>query len=663
MGTWGEPVKSGLDSTKRTLDSGFHVFHIPEMPGEALRTRFIFYKSLVVIQRGMKRKRGECQPSSRLFPIIEILRQTKEFDQITCTFVCTLQRLLDTDKTIIELLTSDHVIQSLSSISSVALSALLLALMRFVTGRGEKCCFDTNVQVSIHETLSPYQTTPASTLNNSLSVLKFIKKIVCLRYNISNYTSDAFQLWLSASSVDVPNNKTWNDHITCENQKWVPRITFMLAYSCLINRIQIVNKTVKSEAKLDRSEVLCTLKNDHVILSSILLLSYSTIISRMMNTKEQEGVIQVFHKHISHTNDFVNAMVEASKSKSHDDYETSMESNTTTTASKTTFETLLEEVRNCKDLEDNIHELNDTDKELSANYGSECEVANNGVEAEDSQPEVSANENAAIELLPILAEIPTTNREVDFATSKVTSLLLDAGKIDGAEGIRKVAMVFSERENPVKFSDELIFSLCKSCITEEISVIRASAIMESFVLPSILRIGGDDTSGPPSRLLATTVSGLLKTRPLETVTSLFVPTINQKGDDKQQLPNKMQLDFVNRTIKSVPLTSDIATIMISPLISMIWSEESIVLLHTVLQKVSDDQLSNDTKSKLMDKIVITSTDAGYVKSAKFASLFQTFVKRHGNTLSKTQIQSLLEACENLKSMTAKAISTTLRKLA
>lgn len=608
----------------------------------------------------MKRKREKCQHQSRLFHIIEILRQTKEFDQITLAFVCTLQRLLDTDNTIIELLTSDDAIKSLSSISSVALSALLLLLMRFMTGHGEKYCFDTNVQVSIHETLSPYRTTLASTLNNSLSVLKFIEKIICLRYNISSSTSDVFQLWLNASTVDLSNNKTWNNHIR-ENQKWIPRITFMLAYSCLINRIQAVNKTVRSEAIFDKAQVLCTLKNDHVIVSSILLLSYSTMISRMMNTNEQEDAIQVFHKHISHINDFVNAMVVASKPTSHDDYETSL--NSDTTASKTTFETLWEEVKNCNDLEDTIDELNDTEKELSTNYDSECEFAENAVEAEDSPPDVSTYENAAIELLPILAEMPTTNREVDFITSKVTSLLNDAGKIDGTEGIRKVAMVFRGKENPVKYSDELVSSLCKSCITEEISVIRASAIMESFVLPSILRIGGDDQSGPPSRLLATTVSGLLKTRPLETVTSLFVPTINQKGDDKQQLPNKMQLDFVNRTIKSVPFTSDIATIMLSPLISMIWSEESIVLLHAVLQKVSDDHLSNDIKSKLMDKIVVTSTDIGYVKSAKFASLFQTFVKRHGNTFSKPQIQSLLEACENLKSMTAKAISTALRKLA
>jgi hypothetical protein len=94
-----------------------------------------------------------------------------------------------------------------------------------------------------------------------------------------------------------------------------------------------------------------------------------------------------------------------------------------------------------------------------------------------------------------------------------------------------------------------------------------------------------------------------------------------------------------------------------------WSEESIILLHTVLQKISDDKLANDMKTILVNKIVLTSKDVKYVKSAKFASLFQTFVKRFRSTLLPSDVQSLLEACSNLKSLTAKSISTALRKLA
>lgn len=607
----------------------------------------------------MKRKREEFQSSSELSRAIEILWRTRENDTITRAFVYSLQRLLDTDKTLIELLTSDNIIQTLASISSAALSALLLALMKTMTGHEEKYHLITNVQLSFLETLSPYRTTHTSTLNNSLSVLNFIQKILCLRYNLSNNTSDVLQMWLCGSCINEP-NKTTSYHPTCKNQVWIPRIAFMIAYSCLLNRIQVMKKSFKSEEKLNKAEVLCILKKDDVIDSSILLLSYSTMISRMMYVNEQEDAMRDFQKHINHVNDLVNAMQVASEPKSCADYEISPKSNTA--PSKTVFETLCEEVQNCKDLENTINELNDNDEKLGVNHDSEYETLNDPVEA-DLETDAVEYENAAIELLPTLAEIPTTTREVDFVTCKLTSILHEAGEVDGVEGIRKVAMVFKGKEKSIKYSDELLSSLCKSCITEEISAVRAMTLMEAFILPSILRIGRNDASAPPSRLLATTVSGLLKLRPLETVTSLFVPTINQTDDQNDQLPNKMQLDFINRTIKSVQLSSESANTLLSPLSSIIWSEEPIILLHTVLKKISDDKLANDMKSILVNKIVLTSKDVKYIKSAKFASLFQTFVKRFGSTLLPSDVQSLLEACSNLKSLTAKSISTALRKLA
>lgn len=605
----------------------------------------------------MKRKLGECQTPFRVSHVIESLWQIRENDLITHAFVCSLQRLLDADKILIELLTSDNAIRSLSSISSMALSALLVTLMNIMTGHGEHYDSSTNVPLSFQEeTVSPSPMTLTSILNNSLSVLNFVRKILCLRYNLDKYTSDVLQLWQSGSHMNMSNDNGYRH--TYKHQIWIPRITFMLAYSCLLRRIKIVNKSFKSRVKLNKSETLCALKKDEVIASSISLLSYSIMISRMDNANKQNDTMKDFQKHINHVNDFVNSIEVASEPNCCDDCE--MKRNAS--QSKSTFETLCEEVQKCNDLEDTINELNESDQKLSVHHDSECEVVKNQIEAEGHETDVSVYENAATDLLLVLAEIPTTAREVDFATSKLTSILHEAGILDGVEGIRKVATIFSGKENSVKYSDELLSSLCKSCITEEMSAIRAMVIMESFVLPSILQIGGNDASGPPSRLLATTVSRLLKLRPLETVTSLFVPAIYQNKDENDSLPNKMQLDFINRTIKSIQLSPESANTLLYPLVSMIWSEESIILLNTVLLKVSDDKLSSNIKSKLMDKIILTSKEAMYVKSAKFASLFQTFVKRYGSTLLQSDVQSLLEACGNLKSMTSKSISTSLRKL-
>ena len=326
-------------------------------------------------------------------------------------------------------------------------------------------------------------------------------------------------------------------------------------------------------------------------------------------------------------------------------------------------------------------------------------------------------QKSAMEIRQTLFEMGqnATSNVVQSSTHEVATLLQKAGKEYGAKGITIVASILkygtmlstkemnhttakgsddidkvpSEEglnERIVILSDVFVSSLCKACITEETSAVRASTFMTEFVLPSINRLRSS-RSRTASRLLITTISFLARERPAECATSLLVPAlcskvehvegINTTNNSLGCIPTKAQCELVSKIVKQVVLPKDILASIISDLTKlMIWNEQTIPIITTCLLK--KPQLSQETVKVIVHKICECTCPSSnndskkqkemqsisaLRKGIKFSTLFHTFVIKYGTQIKEGAfVNVLLEAAELLKTMLKKSISISLKKL-
>lgn len=649
----------------------------------------------------MKRLRHfEENISSKLSHLLHLLSNISDEDQVTPTLTTSLKSLLDTESTMTELLTTDVAYKSIAFVSNAALGALLCTWFadingqkrQFFNGLSSKA---TNSNAHQIIELSPNTSTRTCSYNN-LSLLNFVQKVFALRYNLHHdiIQNDVFELWqriVSRKEIPMPSGERL--HMSSKNQEWIPRFAYMLAYSYLMNRVKRYKgiRMETSSSKQDQNgpkNLFYQLKHDFRIQTALRVLSFSTCIAWQMDDQKRvqnhnasvSPVLAAFEPIHTHVDNFVNALMNLSTESAIPSVE-SPSFNERTKPAENTFQSLLDEVQACHDLEDDIElrmvqDSSISELEQNMIFDSSIRESDENLESptRDEDEKVhpqsakqSEYEKDAAELLPILDQMSTTTREISSTVSKLVDILHRASTIDGAGGIVRVAKLLQHGDNPRQYSDEMLSSLCKACITEEISAVRASAIISSFVLPSIQNIGKDDPSRPPSRVLMSTISSLINSRQTETISNVIIkilcPRQNDRTHEEILKPNNLQIEFFTRIMKSVQLSSENALTLLTALNSIFWTEPSMVLFTTILQKMPNKLLSDEVQSTLIDKIIILSVDNLYVKSTKFASLIQIFVKRYGSSLESVQVNRLQEACANLKSITGKAVVTSLRKLA
>mmetsp|Transcript_18175 Transcript_18175/g.27260 ORF Transcript_18175/g.27260 Transcript_18175/m.27260 type:complete len:484 (+) Transcript_18175:1-1452(+) len=305
-----------------------------------------------------------------------------------------------------------------------------------------------------------------------------------------------------------------------------------------------------------------------------------------------------------------------------------------------------------------------------------------------------------------------TSMVVQGMTTKISDVLQKAGKEYGANGIKTVAVILKngertqtptgsigttkyepKKERSFIFPDIFISSLCKACITEETSAVRASAFMSEFVLPSIVQLR-HAKSRTASRLLVTTLSFLARDRPTECASAVLIPTLccdikevgirnisaeentaEREVDQANFVPNKAQCELVSKVIKQVSMPKDILANLISHLtISMVWTEQTVPIITTCLQK--KPQLDRKIIDQVVDKIrrcvegkdeynekrgkeALQATSRGI----KFSTLFHTFVTKYSNQIENgSLVTSLLDSAGSLKTILGKSIVTALKKL-
>ena len=202
-----------------------------------------------------------------------------------------------------------------------------------------------------------------------------------------------------------------------------------------------------------------------------------------------------------------------------------------------------------------------------------------------------------------------TMMELKIMSDSIAALIQKVGANFGADGIMTIGSIITKRKSnsdaqvgdplpPFLISDNMVSNLSKSCVTGETSAVRASAFIYSFILPHVDKLK-ELKSGPPSRVMISTISILVRDRHLECVESLFVPTLC-----RIQPPSKAQCELVCRIIKSIAIPKDSISLLVSkfllndscdpkgnPLSTMKWSDHLIPIITSCLLKrpILDDR--------------------------------------------------------------------------
>jgi hypothetical protein len=299
-------------------------------------------------------------------------------------------------------------------------------------------------------------------------------------------------------------------------------------------------------------------------------------------------------------------------------------------------------------------------------------------------------ESNSLSLRPALLQMSknAVTSEVEIVRNQIIQLLNDAGAQDGAEGISKVASLLingcctgtseepgdsatinsmgSDLAECVVFSDSLISSLSKVYIIEMMSTARVSIFLASFVLPSIDALA-PDTSRPASRELVTMLTSLAKFRPAECIHSLMIPILMGEVNRSLAIGNmrkevsKAQCELFNRLVKTSCFPTNKLPNLIEETVLMKWTELSICVIMTILQK--KPILNSITVRKIAENFEEYSNDGHLVKSTKFASFLHVFVTKYGSQIQTEGFcQILLNAARALKTLLKKSIISELEKL-
>ena len=268
-----------------------------------------------------------------------------------------------------------------------------------------------------------------------------------------------------------------------------------------------------------------------------------------------------------------------------------------------------------------------------------------------------------------------TAAEVKTLSDSIADLIQKAGAQFGADGVVTIGSILITEQSdddsdppPFLRSDALLSNLCKSCITQETSAVRASAFIYSFILPHVDELKRSK-SRPPSRLMMSTISTLVRDRHVECVESLFVPILC-----RTQPPSQPQCELVCRIIKSIAIPKESISLFVSkilldgiddrtgdPLRTMPWSDHSIPILTSCLQK--KPMLNDGTIVLLTQQIDQHSKDATFAKSVKFSTLFHALVTKFGPQLNTSgSLDMLNRSSVRLKTFLGKSILSSLKKL-
>lgn len=227
-------------------------------------------------------------------------------------------------------------------------------------------------------------------------------------------------------------------------------------------------------------------------------------------------------------------------------------------------------------------------------------------------------------------------------------------------------------------SDNVLSSLYSLCVDEHSSAVKVSAFVEAFIVPKLRGAeGGSKVSRQrvSSRTMISLVSTLARDRPTECIDSLFVPLLLSCNDTNDSDTNRnSHYELISRVVKTVSLPKESVSHLLSQLLvpgnnkvdntttSMPWSEHSIPILTSCFQ--IKPHLQDNIISSITQQINECAHDKRMKSSAKFSTLFQTFVMKYGEEIRSVPacLETLLLSASQLKTFLGRNIKSKLSKL-
>lgn len=539
-------------------------------------------------------------------------------------------------------------------------------------------------------------------ISQPIPIVEFVERILWERYG--HYLNHEWRNISFEEALEKRNRIVLQNESKDLSRKHVLVLAFIIAYKILKWRLS--NSYYKPsdadvEEELRKHILFRKVSEDDVVLSSLRLIFFIQILSVTNTTSSSRGIINNYQEGIdTDPNDLDTfkkelALVDSlltsiQQSKTHFENISAKDSNTLEKQKdgieiqkeNNEFELLWQKMYQ----EDDCVQTDAYDNDATSQESHEIITSTEKIteintafraDTEDTQDERDTSmeigvdyKDEAIALRPVLLQMSTNapSSEVDVISKQITSLLDKAGKIEGSHGIEIIASLltdgFVSSPSPESactdkyvFPDSLVLSLFNNYITDNLSASRVSSFLTGFVLPSIFAL----TTKLASRQLVTLFSKLSRDRPMDCVNALIQILSEVKTNEATQRElSKSQSELLAKIVKSSSFPDDGLSMLVVASTQIKWTDTSIPFVTSIFLK--RPVLQEYIVKTVTNKIVDSASDAMLIKSTKFSTCIDTFLKSYQNQFDQECCKALVEVVSKLKTFLAKSILSKLKKI-
>ncbi|GFH52785.1 hypothetical protein CTEN210_09261 [Chaetoceros tenuissimus] len=596
----------------------------------------------------------------------------------------------------------DHISSTVASSASMMILVLSAINLSELT---DSCTNQTPTEarrIILSNTIKLKSSSPRIT--QPIAIVEFVERILWERYG--HYLNHEWRNISFEEALEKRNRIVLQKNTRDSSRKNVLVLAFIIAYKILKWRLSNSSYTPSGkdiEEELRKQMFFRKVSEDEVVLRSLRLIFFIQILSVTNTTSNSRGAIYNFQEGIdANPNDLDTfkkelALVDSlltyiQQSKAHFENISGKDSDTLKKRNdgieihkeNNEFELLWQKMYQEDDCVQTDACDNDSRSQesheivqniTSAKNKSETNTAN-CTRTEDTQDERDASmeigvdyRDEAIALRPVLIQMSTNapSSEVDVISNQIVTLFDKAGKIEGSHGIQIIASLLidgyvsspsleSACADKCVFPDNLVLSLFNNYITDSLSASRVSSFLTAFVLPSIFAL----TTKLASRQLVTLFSKLSRDRPMDCVNA-FIQILSEVKTNEvtQRELSKSQSELLAKIIKLSSFPDDGLSLLIVASTQIKWSDTSIPFVTSIFLK--RPVLQEDLVKTVIKKIEDSASDAILIKSTKFSTCIDTFLKSYQKQFDQECCEALVEVVSKLKTFLAKSMLSKLKK--
>lgn len=665
---------------------------------------------------GVEIPRSPCQ--SRLVQLLLQFQHhhvARVHEQMECSsptrmrIFTSLVNLLKKEKgAMVELLSCrphDHISSTVASSASMMILVLSAINLSELT---DSCTNQTPTEASsnvLSNTIKLKSSSPRIT--QPIAIVEFVERILWERYG--HYLNHEWRNISFEEAFEKRDRIVLQKNTRDSSRKNVLVLAFIIAYKILKWRLSNSSYTPSGkdiEEELRKHMFFRKVSEDDAVLRSLRLIFFIQILSVTNTTSSSRGAIYNFQEGIdANPNDLdtfkkemalVDSLLTSIKqSKAHFENISGKDSNTLEKRidgieihkENNEFELLWQKMYKEDDCvqtdacgndsrSQEYHEIVQSITSAKNKLKSETNTANR-TRTEDTQDERDASmeigvdyRDEAIALRPVLIQMSTNapSSEVDVISKQIVTLFEKAGNIEGSLGIQIIASLLidgyvsspsleSACADKCLFPDNLVLSLFNNYITDSLSASRVSSFLTAFVLPSIFAL----TTKLASRQLVTLFSKLSRDRPMDCVNA-FIQILSEvkTNEATQRELSKSQSELLAKIVKSSSFPDDGLSMLIVASTQIKWTDTSIPFVTSIFLK--RPVLQEDLVKTVIKKIVDSASDAILIKSTKFSTCIDTFLKSYQKQFDKECCEALVEVVSKLNTFLAKSILSKLKKI-